>query len=102
MANLVVTFTAAPVDVPRVNIIPLERGSVADTEQIVIGAGSVAGAKAATGERSVVSLLAEADCWIAIGSAPVAAAGSGRKMLSGERLQFWCEVGDKVAAIEAV
>ena len=100
MANIVVTFTDAQRDPPSELIIPLEKGSVADTENIAIGASSTAGSKTAAADKRIVSILAEDECWIMIGAAPAAVAASGRKMSSGERLQFLCEVGEKVACIQ--
>jgi len=101
MADLIITYTGALSDPPRNQIVPLEKGADIETEVEVIGGSSVATTAVATAQRRIASLLAGADCWVMIGLTPVAVAGSGRKMLTGERLQFWLEVGHKVAVIQA-
>ena len=103
MADLIITYTRAVSDPPRNQIIPLEVGSDVETEVEVIGGSSVATTAAANAQRRIASLLAGADCWIAIGAAPtaVAAGATCRKMLAGERLQFLLTPGEKVAVIQA-
>lgn len=104
MADLVATYTTSPASSVRVNrgqYVELETGNEADTEALVIGVASVAGAKAATASRRVLSLLAEAACWITVATAPVAAAGSGRKLLANERTKLWLDAGESVAVIQA-
>jgi hypothetical protein len=98
--SLIVTYTSS-VGAGYSQSVPIEVGSNTDTESISVGGSSTAGSKSATAGRPIASLLAEEDCWIMIGSAPTAVAGSGRKMLADERLQFQCAVGEKVAVIQA-
>lgn len=97
MATLIVTFTH--VDASRHYDAPLAKGSSARTETITMPA---TGALTAAAGEDVVELLADADCWVAIGTAPdsgIASDGTGaaRKLLSGTPYQFHVEPGDKVA-----
>ena len=94
---LIVTFTSPP---PTATNMPVEKASDTNTEAIAVGAASTAGAKAATDTQRIVSLLAQEDCWVMVGSAPTAVANAGRKLISGERYQLWCDIGDKVAVIQ--
>lgn len=99
MSDLIVTFTRAIVDPPRAAIVPLEVARQARSEVVPIGTGGDTTTAAAAAGENVISLLAEADCWIDIGEDPEAAVGTSRKMLEGERLQFWAQLGDKVSVI---
>lgn len=101
MADLIITFTNAPADPPRNVIVPLEEGWNTTTEEVTIGVASARSTNAASADQRIASLLAGADCWIMIGPTASAAAGSGRKMLAGERMQLLCRIGDKVACIQA-
>ena len=103
MASLVVTFTRAASS-PFTGQPPVEVGSDARTELIDLEGGtggpeSAAGELMAQGSENIVSLYAQAACWIAISTEPEAEAESGRFMDEGERLQLWVSAGQKVAAI---
>jgi hypothetical protein len=97
MATLIVTYSH--VDASRDYDAPLAKGSAARTETITMPA---TGTLTATAPEDVVELLADADCWVAIGSAPDSTiatdgTGSARKILSGTPYQFHVVTGDKVA-----
>lgn len=96
MATLIVTFSH--VDASRDYDAPLAKGSAARTETLTMPAES----SAALAGEDVVELLADADCWVAIGSAPDASiatdgTGAARKLLSGTPYQFHVETGDRIA-----
>jgi hypothetical protein len=99
MADLIVTYTTALAAVSRPA--PVESGEDERTETIEIGAESAAGTLTAADGEFIVSLLAEADCWVKIGADPTAVAGSGRKLLEGERAQYSIRPGSRVAVIQA-
>lgn len=82
--------------------VPLESGGSAHTEELAIGGTSVVTSIRAEGGRNVVTLDADADCWVVIGSAPVASAeASNRRFVkSGVTRQFAVGVRDKVAVIQ--
>jgi hypothetical protein len=101
MANLIVTFTHDGASPPRAHTQPLAAGGSARTEQIAIGATSAAGSELGTSADYIVDLKAKAECWVAVGSAPTAVAGSGWHMDTDERLQFYIGVGEKVAVVQA-
>lgn len=106
MADLIVTFTKISAPSPLYSD-PLEIGSMARCEAINIGADSACSTLAAAAGEDIISLLANADCWIAIGAKPRAAAvvagaiGVGRKLLSGTDSQFAVSIGDKIAVVQA-
>jgi hypothetical protein len=101
MASLTVVFTNAQGDPPRNAIVPLEEGWNTTTEEVTIGVSSARSTNAAAADQRIASLLAGADCWVMVGPTATAIAGSGRKMLAGERMQLLCRIGDKVACIQA-
>lgn len=101
MDELIVTFTRAVEDRSALGWFPLPSGRSARTETIEIGAESAAGALVATASESVVWIDAPAECWVAIGAAPEAAAGSGWHLAAGESRPFGAQAGDKVAVIQA-
>lgn len=100
MATLVVTFTH--VYAVRDYDAPIAKGSAARTETLTMPDESSA---AEEGEL-VVELLADADCWVAIGTDPDTTAATdgtrqARKLLSGVPYQFSVEAGDKVVVAAA-
>ncbi|MGN6124679.1 MAG: hypothetical protein ACTHOJ_17180 [Sphingomonas oligoaromativorans] len=81
---------------------PVPVGAEFVTQQVAIGADSAASDAVGADTRLVV-LLADADCRIAIGRAPVASAVAPvtRKILSGQTVTLSVARGDKVAVIAA-
>lgn len=103
MANLIVTFTRAR---DRGRDLQVAVGSAARTEEIEIAAvstdGPVLGSlSCAASSEDTVELYAAADCWIAIGAAPEAEAGSGRFMKTGAIRELFVAPGDKVSVVAA-
>lgn len=100
MASLIVTFTY--VDASREYDAPLSKGAAARTETITMPGESTP----AAGNESVVELLADADCWVAIGANPdatIATDGTGRARLVKADIpyQFQVEPGDSIAVAAA-
>lgn len=97
MANLIVTFTT------YAGGAPVADGNRARTEQITIAGASDPGVLKATLDERIVELYAGADCWIAIGITPVAAAGGvgSRFLKSGSEREYWVEQDEKLAVIQA-
>ena len=99
MATLIVTYSSAFPTPPRVATAPVAVGSMARTETITMPA---AGSLAAVAGENIVELLADADCWVAIGSDPdstIATDGTGgaRKLKANLPYSFHVETGDTVA-----
>jgi len=63
MANLIVTFGRS-MGTDR------EYGGDARTEILAIGGGATDGTLVARGSEDIVTLYAEADCWVTIGASP--------------------------------
>ena len=96
MATLIVTYSR--IDGSHHYVAPVAQGSNVRTETLTMPA---TGALAAIDEE-IVELLADADCWVAIGSAPdsgIATDGTGaaRKLKADTPYQFHVRTGDKVA-----
>jgi hypothetical protein len=115
MTELVVTFSRGKDSPVGARQFPVARGASARTEIIAIAVESVQGILIAQGREEFVVLKAPADCWVAIGSNPVAAAptlpsesesddeptpSGSWYMAEGERLEFYIDEGDRVAVIE--
>lgn len=99
MSTLTVTFTTAFPSPPRAVSAPVAVGSAARTEQITM---PDTGALSAEAGETIVELTADADCWVAIGSAPdTSAASDGTRaahlLKSGVTTVYWVETGDSVA-----
>lgn len=99
MPSLIVTFSR--IDATHHYVAPVANGSGARTETLTMPAESSA---AAAGEE-IVELLADADCWVAIGATPdttIATDGTGaaRKLLADTAYQFRVAAGD-IVAVEA-
>jgi hypothetical protein len=107
MANLIVTFTSARPSPAQDNPSPVMVGSMARTEVMEIpGAsdGDSISTLAAAGQETIVNLYAEAACWVAIGETPeveTTEGSYGHYIPASLPVQFWVEVGEKVAVIEA-
>jgi hypothetical protein len=99
--TLVVTFTRPVADRGASVGPPVAVGRSARTETISVGGTSAAGALLGTTGDTVVRLRARADCWVAVGMNPTAAADAGWFMDNGEELWLAVRPGDKVAVIEA-
>lgn len=65
MARLIVTFSR--IDSSRVYDAPVAKGSDIRTELVTMPGASV---MAAEGNEEIVELIADADCWVGIGTAP--------------------------------
>ena len=114
MADLIVTFARARSKKTLgedTTLFPVAKGSGCRTEAIsIIAEGDVTSMSAESGEQ-YVSLKAKAECWVAVGSDPTAAAVSSADsppapqavwhMDADERLDLSIETGDKVAVIAA-
>jgi hypothetical protein len=73
MATLVVTFSSAFSNPARAHSVPLATGSMARTEIITLGSasgGGTPGTLLCAANEDVAELVADADCWVAIGDAP--------------------------------
>lgn len=97
MATLIVTFSR--IDTSAGYVAPIAQGSNVRTETITMPA---TGTLTCSAPEEVVELLADADCWVAIGPTPdstIATDGTGtaRKLLSATPYQFSVQIGDKVA-----
>ncbi|RWC29856.1 MAG: hypothetical protein EOS70_23495 [Mesorhizobium sp.] len=96
MATLIVTYSR--INARRAYNSPVAQGSACRTETITMpGTGSLT----VDGEE-VVELVADADCWVAIGEDPdstIATDGTGaaRKLISGIPYTFGVRDGDKTA-----
>src|SRR5688572_10844049 len=106
MASLVVTFTSAFPTPQRQVYAPVKVGSIARTELIELDASdaSVVGTLSALASEHVVTLYAEAACYVQIGTSPTAVEpdtpGANVHFLAeGTRDDFWVAEGHKVAAI---
>lgn len=96
MATLIVTFSH--INGRRTFNPPVAQGSNVRTETLTMPA---TGALVAAGEH-IIELLADADCWVAIGAAPdpaIATDGTGaaRKLRANIPYSFDVSDGDKVA-----
>jgi len=103
---LIVTFTSHVLASRPVHVAPLSVGAAARTEQLEPATASAVTTLAAEAGEDVVELLAQEDCWYAIGADPDAeipsAPGSAsRPLLAGERTEKSVSPGDKVAVIAA-
>lgn len=92
MATLVVTFSG--IDATHHFTAPVARGASVRSETLTLPA---TGALAALAGDGIVELLADADCTVNIGPAPVTTANISRKLKSGIPYQFSVVTGDKVA-----
>lgn len=92
MATLIVTYSR--INASHHYVAPVAQGSNVRTESITIpGTGSLT----ASAPEEIVELLADADCWVAIGAAPDASVqASSRKLVAGLPFQFSVSHGDKV------
>jgi hypothetical protein len=100
MAELVITFSK--IDSSEGFDAPLARGSDCRTEVVTM---PDTGTLVAAGEQAV-ELLADADCWVAIGPEPdpnLATDGTGvtRKLKAGLPYCYGLRDGDKVAVVAA-
>lgn len=108
MANLYLTFTSAFPSPAKARGVPVAVGSSARSETIEIpsaSAGPETGTLSAASGEDVVELLAEADCWVAIGANPNPDAVSdgaqlARVVKADLPYQFSVAAGDKVAVVE--
>jgi hypothetical protein len=107
MANLIVTFTSARPSPAQDNPAPVMVGSMARTEIIEIPSssdGDTSSALEAEDNENIVSLYAEAACWVAVGTTPAVETTDGAygHFIPAETpVQLWVEEGEKVAVIEA-
>lgn len=92
MATLIVTYSR--IDGSHNYVAPVAQGSNVRTESITMPA---TGTLAAEAPEEIVELLADADCWVAIGAAPDASVqATSRRLKSGVPYQFHVVAGDKV------
>lgn len=98
MANLIVTFGKSLGG-------KLEYGSDARTEELEITGGHTETTLAANGSEDVITLYAQADCWVVLANNPDAEAanvGANRRfMKEGWQRQFAAAFGMKVATTSA-
>lgn len=97
MSTLIVTFSR--IDGSHHYIAPVAKGANVRTETITMDGTGALSAEAGEG---IVELLADADCWVAIGANPDATiatdgTGAARKLLSGTHYTFHVSTGDTVA-----
>ena len=97
MATLTATYTRAFAQVSRHEIGPVLVGSAARSEVITMPA---TGTMLAVAGEDIVSLVADADAWVAIGATPDVTAADGvraaHKLISGVPYQFAVSVGDTI------
>ncbi len=100
---LTLTFTQVFPKPAAAIMAPLEVGAKARSEQITLGATTLASSASAAADENVLDVYAAEACWIQIGAAPVAAVAGAtcRFVAAGERLQFFVEPGQKLAGILA-
>lgn len=102
MAKLVVTFTkGTPTgklrqDQPN---FPIFVGSAARSEIILVDASTTAGNLTATALETFVVLKSSVECFVNIGSPPVAVDGEGWHLSVDERLEFFVSEGEGVACL---
>lgn len=92
MATLIVTLSR--IDASRDYDAPVAQGAGCRTESITMPA---TGGLSADGEE-IVELLADADCWVAVGAAPDADSADRRKLKADVPYTFGIHDGQKVAA----
>ena len=95
------TTTTPPLACP----LPISDGSNARGETITVPSdgSSTAGNLSAQENEHVVEVIADGDCWIAVGTAPDASAASdgtrvAHPIASGVPAYFWVSTGESVAA----
>ena len=97
MASVYVTFTDAVREHPvihgkkgRTEVLDIEANTAEDETVLDAAAG-----------ENIVSIYAEAACWVAIGAAPDATSSNRHFCAAGERRDFWIETDHKVSIISA-
>ncbi|AEH88209.1 hypothetical protein [Mesorhizobium opportunistum] len=96
MSTLIVTLSR--LNARRTAVAPVAQGAACRTETVTMpGSGNYT----ADGEE-IVELLADADCWVAIGTVPHSTiltdgTGSARKLKANVPYQFGIQDGEKVA-----
>lgn len=95
MATLVVTLSR--IDASRDYDAPVAQGSGCRTESITMPAS---GNLVANGEE-IVELLADADCWVAVGTVPDANSADRRKLKADVPYTFGIHDGEKIAVLAA-
>lgn len=101
MADLVITFSKSIPPGGGGRMLPIADGDKARTESIALDstAGGGVGALTAANGEDIVDLSAQAACWVEIGTG--ATAGDQADcwyMAAGDRMQFWVDTGENVAA----
>lgn len=95
MASVYVTFGDA------VREHPVMRGRVGRTQVLDIeeSTGEEESTLDANPGENIVSVYAQGDCWVAVGSAPNATTNPRHPVFAGERRDFWIESDEKVAIV---
>ncbi|PSJ55753.1 hypothetical protein [Pseudaminobacter soli (ex Li et al. 2025)] len=101
MATLVITYSC--IDASRHYVAPVARGASVRTETVTMPGNGTLSAKA---PEEIVELLADVDCWVAIGATPTVSAlpdgtRAARKLAAGMPYQFNVSAGEKVAVAAA-
>lgn len=97
MASVYVTFTDAVREHPviygkkgRTEVLNIEASTAEDETTLDANAG-----------ENIVSVYAEAACWVAIGDAPDPESANRHFIAAGERRDFWIDADQKVSIVSA-
>lgn len=109
MSSLTLTLSSAFSNPARAYAVPLANGEDARTEIIAIPAataGASTGTLICAADENCLELVADADCWVAIGATPDPEAASdgtraARLLKSGIPYQYRIREGSAVAVVEA-